>query len=68
MCLVCLLPESQVQSVVFVLQQLFHRKHGRAKHVHLSRDGAHAKDSEDFTQMSSDYRGQKTFIHVLTGN
>lgn len=29
------LPERQVQSVVFVLQQLFHRKHGGSEHVHL---------------------------------
>lgn len=29
-------PESQVQPVVFVLQQLFDGKHGRTQHVHLS--------------------------------
>lgn len=32
------LPERQVQPVVFVLQQLFHRKHGGSEHVHLKKE------------------------------
>jgi len=45
--LLLLLPESQVQPVVFVLQQLLHRKHGGTKHVHLSHWKAHTRDGQD---------------------
>lgn len=35
--MVVFLPERQVQSAVFVLQQLFHREHGGSQHVHLEK-------------------------------
>lgn len=43
------LPERQVQSVVFVLQQLFHRKHGGSQHVHLTH--THPEDLDDSTYL-----------------